>query len=73
MTERERQTKIARALIKMSQLAASLAEIGSEFSKATVQLERLAGEFEQGRYLKEASSETEPPDIGPGPREEVPA
>lgn len=51
MTEADRQKKIAHALVKMSQLAVSLAEIGSEFSKARVQLERLAGEFEQGRYL----------------------
>ena len=56
MTEQERQQKIARALVKMSQLATSLAEIGSEFSRATVQLERLAAEFEQGRYLPETSS-----------------
>jgi len=69
MTEHDRQKKIARALVKISQLSLSLAEIGSEFSKATMQLERLAGEFEAGRYLSKETNATESSDPAPDPGE----
>lgn len=51
MTEAERQRKIAAALVGVAGLLDAIQMVTAEAGERIKQLERLAKEFEQGRYL----------------------